>query len=257
MSDVGCSLEVALAWCLSAKNVLLNSYGYGPNQLVFSYNPKFLSISENKLPALEGATSSELLASRLNALHSAKTRLIETEADEKLCRALKYKTRTATSLKYQTRDKVCYKRKDSNYWKGPRAVIGYDNKQVFVRHGGKYNQVSPCNLQLVNKVEEDLSKSDDHQTCSDMIDLQKESKVNEADEDSGADDVMLDLQKRENKEKISEEHKENDVDELANKINQIDLHIGNSDYDNPTKKITHMWSRWGTPQNFFLAFIHD
>ena len=73
-----------------------------------------------------------------------------------------------------------------------------------------------------------------------MIDLQKESKVNEADEDSDADDVMLDLQKRENKEKISEEHKENDVDELANKINHIDLHIGNSDNDNPTKKITHM-----------------
>ena len=25
LSDGGCSLEVALAWCLSAKNVLLNS----------------------------------------------------------------------------------------------------------------------------------------------------------------------------------------------------------------------------------------
>ena len=23
------------------------------------------------------------------------------------------------------------------------------------------------------------------------------------------------------------------------------------------KKITHMWRRWGTPQNFFLAFIDD
>ena len=35
LSDAGCSLEVALAWCLSAKNALLNSYGYSPNQLVF------------------------------------------------------------------------------------------------------------------------------------------------------------------------------------------------------------------------------
>ena len=23
------------------------------------------------------------------------------------------------------------------------------------------------------------------------------------------------------------------------------------------KKITHMWRRWGTPQNFFLAFIDE
>ena len=36
LPDVGCSLEVALAWCLSAKNSLLNSYGYNPNQLVFA-----------------------------------------------------------------------------------------------------------------------------------------------------------------------------------------------------------------------------
>ena len=23
------------------------------------------------------------------------------------------------------------------------------------------------------------------------------------------------------------------------------------------KKITHMWERWGTPQNFFLTFINE
>ena len=27
-------------------------------------------------------------------------------------------------------------------------VIGYDNKQVFVRHGGTYIPVSPCNLKI-------------------------------------------------------------------------------------------------------------
>ena len=95
-------------------------------------------------------------------------------------------------------------------------VIGYGNKQVFVRHGGTYNWVSLCNLQLVNKVEE--------------------SKLNKVDEDSDAN-VRLDLQKRENKENISEEHEEDDFDELAIMINQIDLHTDNSDNDNPTKKI--------------------
>ena len=51
LSDVGSSLEVVLAWCLSTKNALLNSYGYSPNQLLFGYNPNFPPVSENKLPA--------------------------------------------------------------------------------------------------------------------------------------------------------------------------------------------------------------
>ena len=49
--DVKCSLDVALAWCLSAKNSLLNSHGYSPNQLVFGYNPNFPSVLNNQLPA--------------------------------------------------------------------------------------------------------------------------------------------------------------------------------------------------------------
>ena len=57
MSDVGCSLEIA--WCISAKNSLLNSYGYSPNQLVFGYNPNFPSEMQNKPPSLEGVIASK------------------------------------------------------------------------------------------------------------------------------------------------------------------------------------------------------
>ena len=84
-----------------------------------------------------------------------------------------------------------YKKKDSSYLKGHGMVIGYDNKLVFVRHGGRYIRVNPRNLQLVNKEAEDLCKSDDHQKCSNMI--------VEVDEDSDEDDIMLDLQKRKTK----------------------------------------------------------
>ena len=69
-----------------------------------------------------------------------------------------------------------------------------------------------------------------------MLDSQKESKVNEADEDSDADDVMLSLQKSENKENISEKHQENDVAEITNIITQIDLHTDNSDDGDLQKK---------------------
>ena len=41
MLDVGCSLEVALAWCISTKNLLLIFYVCSPNQLVFGYNSNF------------------------------------------------------------------------------------------------------------------------------------------------------------------------------------------------------------------------
>ena len=115
LSDVGCSLEVALVWCLRAKNILLNAYEYSPNQLVFGYNPNFPSFIENKLPALEVVTSSKFIASHLNALHSARKRFTETEADEKLHRELRHKTRTSTSMTDQTGNQVYYKKKDSSY----------------------------------------------------------------------------------------------------------------------------------------------
>ena len=72
-------------------------------KLVFGYNPSFPSVIKKKLPTLEGVTLSELVASHLNTLHSARTRLIETEPDKKLRRQLKHKRRTATRLKYLDR----------------------------------------------------------------------------------------------------------------------------------------------------------
>ena len=71
ISGVGCSLEVALAWFISAKKSLLNSYGYSPSHLVVDYNPNFPSVMRNKPPALEGVIASKLIALDLNALHSA------------------------------------------------------------------------------------------------------------------------------------------------------------------------------------------
>ena len=174
--DVKCSLDVALAWCLSAKNSLLNSYGYSPNQLVFGYNPNFPSVLNNQLPVQNGVTSRELIASHLNSLQAARKRFIETEADEKLRRGLRHKARTAKSLVYQNGEQVCYKKNDSQYWKGPEMVIGIGDKQVFVRHEGIYVRLNPCNLQLVN----DPVKDHTGETVdNDSQDVQNYSKENQ------------------------------------------------------------------------------
>ena len=135
MNDVKCSIHIAVAWCVSAKNLLKNVYGFSPNQLVFGRNPNFPVSSESELPALEGKTTSKLLADHLNALHAAREAFVSCESSSKIRRALLRKTRTANVHVFLPGMKVYYKRKDSNRWRGPASVLGHVNKQVFVKHG--------------------------------------------------------------------------------------------------------------------------
>ena len=58
LEDVNCSIEVALAWVLNAKNSLKNVFGYSPNQLVFGKNPNLPTAIGSEPPALEGVSSS-------------------------------------------------------------------------------------------------------------------------------------------------------------------------------------------------------
>ena len=69
VAETKCLLEIALAWAVNAKNSLHNVYGYSPNQLVFGRNSNLPSVINDKPPALEGTTSSEVVAKNLNALH--------------------------------------------------------------------------------------------------------------------------------------------------------------------------------------------
>ena len=78
-----CSLEVALAWAINAKNCLQMVGGYSPYQLVFGRNPNLPCTLNDNLPALEGSTSSEMIAKHLNASHNARKSFIEAETSEK------------------------------------------------------------------------------------------------------------------------------------------------------------------------------
>ena len=148
---------------------------------------------------------------------------------KKLRQALRHKTGISTSMTYQTGNQVYYKKKDSSYCKGPGKVIGYDNKQVFVRHEGSINRVSPCNLQLINKPEDNENRND--KIISDVI-----TNENQANEDSDVDDIMMELHKEapQSQENLAEPD-ENVVDELADMINQIDLDTDDENNRNPTK----------------------
>ena len=65
---------------------------------------------------------------------------------------LKTKNRITTGIIYKIGDLVYYKHKDSNMSKGPVKVIGKEDKQILVRHGGYYIRVHACSLQLVDNI---------------------------------------------------------------------------------------------------------
>ena len=48
IEDTHNNFEIALAWAISAKNILYNVHGFSPNQLVFSRNPNLPSFLNDK-----------------------------------------------------------------------------------------------------------------------------------------------------------------------------------------------------------------
>ena len=138
-------LEVLLCWATTARNCLQMWHGYSSYQMVFGKNPNLPNIMSDGLPALEGTNGSEALARHLNALHAARRAFIQSEADERIRRALRAKVRAAEKV-YQQGDRVYYKCEGHNRWLGPGKVVFQDGKIVFVRHGGTFVRVSPNRL---------------------------------------------------------------------------------------------------------------
>ena len=62
-------------------------------------------------------------------------------------------TQTSTSIVYETGDTVCFKRANSDFWKGPSTAIGCENKQVLVKHGGTYLRIHACCSEHANQSE--------------------------------------------------------------------------------------------------------
>lgn len=149
--DNKCDLETSLNWALMAKNALNHVHGYSPYQLVFGRNPNLPSTLIDKLPALEGTTTSKTVGKHIAALHAARTAFTQSECSERIRRALRKQTRSNGDQKYYTGEKVYYKRPNCKEWKGPGTVIGQDGPVVFVRHGGSYVRVHQCRLQKHDK----------------------------------------------------------------------------------------------------------
>ena len=92
-----------------------------------------------------------MVADHLNAISAARKAFVKAESSNKLKRALARKIKPATSLISEVGDKVYYKRRQSDKWRGPGSVINKEKHQAFVKHGGVYVRVNPCHLRHVNE----------------------------------------------------------------------------------------------------------
>lgn len=90
--------QALLCWANMSRNSLQMWNGFSSHQLVFGTNPNLPNIMTEKLPALEGTSTSEIFAKHLNALHSARKAYIQTEAKERIRRALRSKVRASEQV---------------------------------------------------------------------------------------------------------------------------------------------------------------
>ena len=202
LQDTNCDFDMALCWCLCAKNSLQNNHGFSPLQLSIGMNPRLPSILSNRPPAYDSTSCSNLIRDNLNGLHRAREAFIESERSERISRALSHNVRTSNNVKYTCGDQVYYKRRNSRQWKGPGVVIGQDGQQIFVRQGSTYVRVSPCSLQLKRSVDlnmqnNDFSNSNDHipksslQTDNNPSIADSHIAAAAAHDDDGDDDIVV------------------------------------------------------------------
>lgn len=151
LDDEKCEPEIALAWVVSTKNALQNHSGYSPSELVFGSNISTPSVLNDRLPALETATTSDMVRINLNALHAVRKSFMEAESSERIRRALRYNVRTYADEGFVTGDCVYYRRQNYNGWRGPAKVLGKEGQYVLIRHGGAFFRMHPCHLMKVDK----------------------------------------------------------------------------------------------------------
>ena len=150
----GANSETLLCWANMARNCLQMWNGFSSHRLVFGTNPNLPGIMTDKIPALDGTTTSETFAKHLNTLHASRKAFIDTEANERIRLARRTKVRAAEQI-YTNGDMVYYKREGKEKWLGPGKVIFQDGKVVFVRHGSVFVRVSPNRLCKIDSVESD------------------------------------------------------------------------------------------------------
>ena len=154
----GANSETLLCWANMARNCLQMWNGFSSHQLVFGTNPNLPGIMTDKIPALDGTTTSETFAKHLNTLHASRKAFIDTEANERIRRALRTKVRAAEQTFIQM-ETWCFIKRGEREMAGSRESCFPRWKSSIVRHGSVFVRVSPNRLCKINSVESDEDSS--------------------------------------------------------------------------------------------------
>ena len=148
LEDGTVPFDIAVQWCVNAKNSLCNVSEFSPYQLAIGLNPILPSCLDR--PGHFKSSTSHIIRNNLNALHKARKAFIECETSEKLQRAMRHNVSSTSDTIYVTGDSVYYKREGNSKWRGPATVIGHLGQQVLIQHGAFTVRVHKCRLQHVN-----------------------------------------------------------------------------------------------------------
>ena len=221
------SLEVALAWAVSAVNSLTNVRGFSPYQLVFGKQIKLPNILDDPPPAWEEPTKSKALIDTLNALHNARVEYTKAERCERIRKALRAKIRVADTV-YENGDIVYFKKEGEDAWRGPAKVVFQDSKVIFIRIGSIYYRVSANRLikasdALVKELKERDSKDESDTVRDHRMNEKKDTTETSAEHNTRSRqkqlDKILDEQEkdRHGDNNTTEDHTATDKDQSADK----------------------------------------
>ena len=149
--------ETALQYAVSIRNCSMYVHGFTPAQLAIGQNPRLPSALSDGLPALEGETTSPVIAEHLNTIVSARKAFASAQTSAKLKRALRKPIRSYCDAIYNHGDNVFYKLPDQRQCQGPGAVIGRDGKVVLIRRDSIYRRVQHVKADYIS---DDVNKVD-------------------------------------------------------------------------------------------------
>ena len=155
--------------------------GDSPNQKVFGIYYRGKNEMEKCSPAEleEGIDRAKLMELQM----LVKDKVQEKECRDRIRRALKGKIRVHRIEEAQVGDKVFYKKKGEEKWRGPGRIIGRDGKVVLVKHGALIREVNKIHITKLQKAGEKMEEKEKKRGAMEERDEEKEEKGEEDDEE--------------------------------------------------------------------------